>query len=185
MPFRAEITASAAMIFLSLAAPAAAQPYPDPAPQVLAAMEKLAWLKGEWEGEGWRATQSGRENFSVRESVSEELGGLVILARGRGWSVGEDGKEIESHKAFGVLSYDAFAQTYRFDAFVKQGYQTRTQPQVEENGYRWSHPAGPDTQMRYYARLTDTGEWLESGERCVKDACAPFMEMRLKRMGAE
>jgi hypothetical protein len=185
MPFHAEITASAALIFLSLMGPAAAQPPSDPAPQVLTAMEKLAWMKGEWEGEGWRATREGRETFNVRESVGEELDGLVIVVHGRGWAAGENGEEIEGHKAFGVLSYDAFAQTYRFDAFVKQGYQTRTAPQIEDNGYRWSHPAGPDTQMRYFARLTDGGEWLETGERCVKDACVPAMEMRLKRTGTE
>lgn len=171
---------------LALAAgPAAGQPSADPAPQVREAMSKLAWLEGAWRGEGWRARPGGRDTFNVTETVYFKLDGLILILEGRGWSIGENGADIEGHKAFGVLSYDAYAQTYRFDAFVKQGYQSRAEPQVGENEYRWSHDAGPGAEMRYHARLTADGEWFETGERCVDEQCVQIFEMRLSRIEAD
>lgn len=160
---------------------AMAQAPAPPAPEVREAMQKLAWLEGEWRGAGWYNTPAGRETYEVSEKAHFHLDGLILVVQGRGWSVDEDGAEIEGHKAFGVLSYDAYAKTYRFDAFVKEGYQSRSAPQVGENEFRWSHPAGPNAEMRYHARLSPDGEWIESGERCVAEKCTPVMEMRLSR----
>ena len=164
------------------ASTAAAQPPAPPAPQVKAAMEKLSWLVGEWEGTGWRDGPAGRETFNAAEKVHWELDGLVLVLHGRGWDVKDSGETVEGHKAFGVLSFDPFAQSYRFDAFVKQGYQTRSDPTVGDKEYRWSHPAGPGAEMRYHARLTDNGDWLETGEHCIEETCSPFLEMRLSKI---
>jgi hypothetical protein len=185
MPSHPILAAVCAGILGISSAPAAAQSPQPPAPAVRAAMEKLDWLAGEWRGEGWRMSAAGRENFFVAETVEWDVDGLVLVLHGRGWSVGENGEIIEGHKALGILSYDAYARTYRFDAFVKEGYQSRTQPVVGENEYRWSHPAGPGAEMRYHARLTGEGDWFETGERCVSDACTPFLEMRLSKTSAE
>ncbi len=173
---------SAAVLASLLPLGALAQPHQPPAPVVKEAMAKLNWIVGEWRGEGWRTGPEGRETFQVAEQVDSELEGMLIVFHGRGWSIGADGEEIPGHKAFGVLSYDAYGKTYRFDAFVKEGYQSRTEPEVGENEYRWSHPAGPGARMRYHARLTDAGEWLETGERCVEETCTQFLEMTLKRV---
>ena len=164
---------------------AAAQPPAPPAPQVKAAMAKLAWLEGDWAGAGWRDGPAGRETFNAAEKVHWELDGLVLVFHGRGWDEKENGETAEGHKAFGVLSFDAFAQAYHFDAFVKEGYQTRSTPEVGDNEYRWSYPAGPGMEMRYHARLTEDGDWLETGERCAGGACTTFFEMRLKKTDAE
>lgn len=173
------------MVLAGLVGPAAGQSQSDPAPMVRDAMEKLAWLEGDWRGEGWRATPAGKEAFQAAEKAHFHLDGLILIVEGRGWTVGDDGQEIEGHRAFGVLSYDPFAKTYRFDAFVKQGYQSHSQPQVGENEYRWSHPAGPGAEMRYRARLSEAGEWIESGARCGGDDCVQTMEMRLSKVRGE
>ncbi len=172
-------------IVTAAATPALAQPPQPPAAQVRAAMAKLAWLEGDWQGEGWRATRDGRETFYVDERVRFHLDGIVLVVEGRGWSVNEHGAEIEGHKALGVFSYDAFARTYRFDAFIKEGYQSRTTPEIGENEFRWTVPAGPGAEMRYHARLTEKGAWVETGERCAGDACAPALEMRLEKKPAD
>ncbi|WP_425410261.1 hypothetical protein [Hyphococcus sp.] len=158
-----------------------AQPPTPPAPKVLAAMEKLSWLEGEWRGDGWRMGPDGKETFSVTETAEYVLDGMVLTLHGRGWSEDEDGNEVEGHKAFGVMSYDAYAQRYHFDAFVKEGYQSRSTPQIGENDYRWSHTGGPGVEMRYYARLNDEGQWIETGERCEGDNCTQVFEMRLSK----
>ncbi len=162
-------------------------PTPTPAPTVKAAMAKLQWLVGEWEGEGWRAGSDGEtETFTVRETIEPKLGGLILLIEGRGWSEGDDGARIDAHHAIGVFSYDAYGRRYHFDAFVKEGRQTRTTPAVAENSFTWSHPAGPGAEMRYVAQLTDDGAWdgawLETGSYCRDDDCRQTMEMRLTRI---
>lgn len=156
-----------------------------PAPQVRHAMAKLAWLEGEWLGQGWRAAETGRETFQVSEKAEFHLDGIVLMLHGRGWSVDENGNEIESHKALGVLSFDPFAQAYRFSAYVKEGYQSHSTPEIGENEYRWSHPAGPGAEMRYHARLSEDGEWVETGERCAENVCTQIMEMRLTRISSD
>ncbi len=162
---------------------AAAQAPAAPAPAVRAAMEKVAWLVGEWEGEGWRAGPDGVvETFKVRERVEPKLGGLILLIEGRGWSDGADGAAIEGHHAIGVFSYDAYAQQYHFDAFVKEGYQTRATPEISEHYYAWSHPAGPSAEMRYAAELSEDGAWRETGSYCRGDDCRQTFEMRLTRI---
>ena len=180
MAFRSIIPALAAA--LAMSSTAMAQPPQPPAPQVRAAMEKLSWLAGEWRGEGWRFGPAGREEFFVAETVEWDVDGLVLVVHGDGWSVDDEGNRIDGHKALGILSYDAFARSYHFDAFVKEGYQSRSQPLVGEKEYRWSHPAGPGAEMRYHTRLTDNGDWLETGERCVEGTCSPFLEMRLAKI---
>ncbi|WP_428406993.1 hypothetical protein [Hyphococcus sp.] len=179
------------MLFPALAAltasPSLAQEGALPAPQVREAMAKLGWMKGEWDGTGWRVTPQGREDFAAHELVEPQVEGLVLLLHGRGWALHEDGSigEEAGHLALGVLSYDAFRRTYVFDSYVKEGYQVRGNPAVGDNEFRWSHPAGPGVEMKYHARLTDDGEWLETGERCEAEACSLFLEMRLKKIGAE
>ena len=174
------------LVFLAtatLTAPAVVAQAPQPpAPIVREAMAKLSWMAGEWRGDGWRMTPEGKAPFQVAEKAHFHLDGLVLVVDGRGWSVNEDGEEIEEHKAFGVLSYDAHARAYRFDAFVKEGYQSRSEPEVGDNEYRWSVPAGPGAEMKFHARLGDDGEWIETGERCTAAACVPALEMRLKKI---
>lgn len=163
------------------ASAALAQPQP-PAPAVKEAMTEVAWMVGKWEGEGWRAGPDGVvETFRVRETVKPKLGGLILLIEGRGWSESDDGATIEGHHAIGVFSYDAHARQYHFDAFVKEGYQTRATPEISENAFTWTHPAGPGAEMRYTAQLTDDGAWLETGSYCHGDECRQTLEMRLKR----
>ena len=163
----------------------------QPAPKTRAAavkdaLQKLAWLEGDWTGEGWAMTRSGtKETFNVTEKVVTKLGGLIIVAEGRGWSYDDAGNEVEGHRAFGVLSYEPFSKEYRFNAFVRDGYQTTATPDVATNSYRWAVPAGPGAEMRYHARLEDDGVWVESGERCAEEKCTPSMEMRLTKTPPE
>ncbi len=161
---------------------AAAQP-PVPAPAVQEAMTKVAWMIGEWEGEGWRTRPDGEiERFKVLERIEPKLDGLILLIEGRGWSEPADGVRIEGHHAIGVFSYDAYARRYHFDAFVKEGYQTRSTPEIGNNTYAWSHPAGPGAEMRYTVQLTEDGAWLETGDFCREEECRQTFEMRLKRV---
>ena len=166
--------------FVSLSA-ASAQSEP-PAQAVKEAMAKVEWMVGEWEGEGWRADPQGDvHQFNVREVVEPKLGGLILVIEGRGWREGEGGERIENHHAVGIFSFDAYSRQYHFDAFVREGYQSRSTPEISEGKYTWSHPAGPNAKMQYTAQLTDDGAWLETGAYCRGDDCQQTFEMRLTR----
>lgn len=175
-----------AIVLISLPPAVAAQsPASPPAETVRAALEKVGWLVGEWEGEGWQLRPDGtRDTFDVRETVRTELGGVLILIEGKGTATLPSGETVEGHHAIGVFSYDAFARQYHFDAFVKDGYQTRGTPVIEENRYHWSHPAGPDAEMRYTVQLDENGQWHETGSYCRADQCSQTFEMRLSRIEA-
>ncbi len=183
MSFKTGICALAGA--LAAAGTAAAQDYPSPKAEVKAAIEKLAWLQGTWEGEGWHYTHAGkRETYNIKEQIVSKLDGIILAVEGRGWSVDAEGNEIEVHHAVAVMSYDPFAKDYRIHAFTRDGFQTATTPEVGEMSYRWTVPAGPGAEMRYHARIED-GEWVESGERCAGDKCTPAMEMRLRKKTGE
>ena len=169
-------------VIVASGAPAQAQP-PSPAPAVKAAMQKVAWLIGEWEGDGWRVTQSGAvETFTVSEVVEAKLDGQVLVIEGRGWSHTQDGVRVDGHHAIGVFSYSAHEERYHFDAFVSEGYQTRATPEIGENTYSWSHSVGPNAEMQYTAQLTSDGAWFEIGSYCRADDCQKTFEMRLTRI---
>ncbi len=181
----ASLCASTAMALL-LSTPATASDDASPAGVARTAMSKIAWIEGEWRGEGWRLTREGtRETFQVAESVAPKLGGLIFAVEGRGWGVDDDGKEVEGHRAFGVISFDPIRRAYQFDSFVREGFQAHTSPEVGNNSYRWSIPAGPGEEMRFEAKLTSDNEWIETGERCTEKGCVQTMEMRLQKINAE
>src|SRR5689334_7775562 len=81
-------------------------------------MAKLAFLVGEWDGEGWVALGPGpRKTFAIHESVQRKLDGLVLLLEGLGRSPGADGTERITHHALATLAYDARAHGYRLSAY--------------------------------------------------------------------
>ena len=168
------------------ASPATAQNYTPPAETVRAAMQKLAWLEGEWRGEGWRLNRQGeRETHHAKEIVTPQIGGIILTVEGLGWDFNDAGEKIVGHHAFGVLSFDPQKQAYQFSAYVQQGYQSHSSPTVGENSLEWSLAAGPDVEMRYKARLNDDGEWLETGEHCTSNGCVEISGMRLTKVASE
>src|SRR5690606_38482541 len=92
----------AAVLSLTLACamPAAtreAPPLQRPTTEHLrAAMEKLDWMVGKWEGTGWVNSATGRRELSYSVTVRSELDGLLLIVQdggrgaGDGWKVTTD-----------------------------------------------------------------------------------------------
>jgi hypothetical protein len=57
-----------------------------------AAMEKLDWMVGKWEGTGWVNSATGRRELSYSVSVRSELGGLLLIVDGVGIGAGDGWK---------------------------------------------------------------------------------------------
>lgn len=143
-------------------------------------MAKLAWLAGNWAGEGWIIMGAqGRQEFTQTEKIEHKLGGLVVVIEGRGTSKA-DGSVV--HDALAFVSYDDRAKTFRWRAFTADGRQTDTVATVGTNTLAWELEIPQVGRMRYTLALTEKGEWFEIGEM-TRDGQTwrKFFEMTLRR----
>jgi hypothetical protein len=165
---------------LLLAAPAlmAQMRQPDAGAQ-RAAMKKLEFLVGEWEGEA-RVMRGPGGPVAVRQSerVQMKLGGLLLLVEG----TGRDAQTGEvKFQALATVSYDDVAGQYRFRSH-SEGRYLDTEMKVEERGFAWGFEAGP-ARVTYRMKLDEKGEWVEQGEMALgAGAPRPMLEMRVKRV---
>ena len=156
----------------------AAAPW-DPAARMAAqreAMTALAFLDGVWRGPV--ETSEAEGEFLQTERVGTLLGGTVRLVEGRGY--GTNGETM--FNALGIISYDPVAKRYTMRSYA-MGYWGDYPIALRDDGFSWSHPAGPGATIRYTATVKD-GEWHEIGERVADGAApVPMLEMRLRRLG--
>jgi hypothetical protein len=155
----------------------------DPAER-RAAMQKLAFLVGEWSGEARRTmgpgrTETYRQTEHVRFALNEQL--LVIDGIGRVMANGAPGDT--AFQAFGVLDWRP-GRGYQLRSMTHEGREG-TFPVVllpDGQGMQWGFEvAGGRT--RFIIRLTAAGEWHEIGE-FSRDGQQwfPTMDMRLRRV---
>ncbi|MDF1505895.1 hypothetical protein [Roseisolibacter sp. H3M3-2] len=171
-----------AAALLSLAASALAAQRPDPAPQ-RAAMERLAYMAGEWEGDGWiRDAASGRRTtFRGGERVQRKLDGVALLVEGRFTARDSaSGAEVPVHVTLGVIAFDPREARYRFSTWLATGTAGQHVLELDPQGWHWGFdtPAG---KVRYTFVLKD-GTWHEVGD-FSRDGTSweRFFEMTLRR----
>jgi len=149
-----------------------------------AEMAKLDWFVGTWTGESWVAFGPGkRETAHVVEKVERKLEGLLLLVEGLGTTPGNATAAVDTvHHAFGVLSFDPQAKTYRFNAWRQPGGSyVEAEAKVGDQRLEWGMKV-PQGQMRYIITLNDKGQWFEIGE-FSRDGTTwnQFFEMTLTR----
>jgi hypothetical protein len=177
---------TATLIGLSLmvvgAAPmASGQARPDPAALTEAqrdAMNRFAFMDGEWRGSAWTILPSGeRQNLTQTERIGPFLGGAVRVIEGRGYT---DDARL-AFNAFGIISYDPATKKYSMRSYA-MGRLGDFDVMPTDDGYQWEIPAGPAT-IRYTASIKD-GTWTETGDR-IMPGQEPFrfFEMTLERIG--
>lgn len=162
-----------------LAVPAAAQPSGPMVP--------LAFLAGEWEGEGWIVLgPDQRHNFVQHETVTPKLGGDVLLIEGVGRAAEDTSRVV--HNALAVLAYDPAVERYLMRAFRADG-PDGTQPveadvTVEGGALVWAFEAPQAGRIRYTIREDEAGRWHEVGEISQDGGATwfPFFEMTLTKV---
>lgn len=173
---------------LTLGAPAAASAAEAPSayrgPNLAAqkaAMEKLAWLVGGWEGTGWTLLPSGeRATFRQTETVEMRLDGRLMLIEGRGFDPAPGGPMV--FNALAALSYSDAAGRYEFRSYA-MGYAGTFEGEALDDGvFRWTMRP-PGQIIRYTITRTPQGAWREVGERSVDGGAAWTLthEMTLTR----
>ena len=147
-----------------------------------AAMRRLDYMVGDWEGEGWTVMNGERHTFRGGELIQRKLGGIALLVEGAFFSrpAGSE-QETPSHTTLGVISYDPRTQTYRFRTWLARGMAGERELTLIADGWQWEirYPKGV---IRYVMKLTPAGEWFEIGERSEDEkAWQKFFEMRLRK----
>lgn len=146
------------------------------------AMAPLAWLVGEWEGEGVSQTPTGRSAATVRETVESRLNGRVLVIEGVGREPSADGKGRVVHHAFGLLTYDPEHGQYAFRA-LRDGGVIDAETSLADGVFTWGFSI-PGGRIRFHIRQVD-GEWHETGEYSADGAAwRKMLEMKLRRVGA-
>ena len=142
-----------------------------------AAMKKLEFLVGKWQGPASVSRGPGEPlQLTQSENVQFKLSGLVLLVEGEGRNA--DGKVVFG--ALATVSYDDETSTYRFRAY-NEGRYLDTELKVEANSFSWGYSAGP-LKVANTMRLSEAGEWVETTESTYNNT-APrrSVEMRLQR----
>ena len=151
--------------------------------------EKMSALQqwvGRWQGEGSMTTPTGEVRKSnVDERIEFKLDNTVLLVEGIGKSNdATTNKEIVTHHALGVLSYDVNTSQYKFRSWLKDGKSTEAWFNVTgENQYQWGFDT-PQGKVRYSIVLDPLKKtWNEIGEFSRDgNTWRKFFEMNLKKV---
>jgi hypothetical protein len=180
----------AALASLLTALPLAAQAPPpgaDSGTAKRAAIEKVSFLAGEWEGTGYFEYGPGKQQrFEGVERVEPRLGGQILVFEGRHTAAEGARKGEVVHEAYAVLSWDDKARSYRFRTYTSEGRGGEFEGRVEDGAFVWTTQA-PDRQTRYTLKLDPQGRWFETGESTFGGpdgkSWKKFFEMTLTKRG--
>src|SRR5690349_17745137 len=85
---------------------------PDASAPTKAAIAKLDFMVGRWQGEAWQQRGPERVQTKMTEVVEKKLGGAVLLVEGRGVVPVAGAEDRVVHHALGVISFDAASGKY-------------------------------------------------------------------------
>jgi|GEM_PF-3378876 len=150
----------------------------------------VAWLTGEWEGEGWMQLGPDRvETFHQQEVVRPALGGGALILEGTAFAMA-DGRIIEGmapvHQALAVLTRDGPGGGVSFRAWRVEGegiLAVDATAEIEDQVLIWGFHDPAFGHLRYRITETAAGEWHETG-RISPDGeqWFDFFEMTLRRV---
>lgn len=171
------------IVFACKSANAQSQQTSDTHKQKMLAME--SWV-GRWLGEGSMTTATGEvKKSNVDEKIEFKLDNTVLLVEGVGKSTdAATNKEVITHHALGLLSFDANTSQYKFRSYLKDGKSTDAWFNITaENQYQWGFDT-PGGKIRYSIVLDPVRKtWNEIGEFSRDgNTWRKFFEMNLKKV---
>ncbi|WP_444995343.1 hypothetical protein [Aliikangiella sp. IMCC44359] len=170
------------LIIAVLATLLSANAYSQPKESLkLTEMKKVAFLQGNWKGEGWVLMRDGKKSyFTQTENIAFELDGLILRIEGIGTSK-ESGKKI--HHAFAVVHYNDKLKHFKMHSYKYGGF-LNADAKVDAGGnFIWGFKI-KEGELRYTIRLDEKGRWHEIGE-FSKDGVSwhQNFEMILEKIG--
>ncbi|HSH91461.1 MAG TPA: hypothetical protein VK996_15855 [Ramlibacter sp.] len=149
-----------------------------------AAMARLAWMAGAWEGTSTIQERDGEKSSLSHEWIRLAGGGLAVMIQGRHYRKLPDGGrgEVVLDTA-GMMTYDPAAKKYRFITQLQDGRGGIHDAVMQGDTLSWRIDLN-NAHVRYDITRSARGEWSELGYFCRDGAaCVPFFKMLLERKG--
>ena len=145
-----------------------------------AAMKKLGFLVGRWNGEARLLRGSGEWlDFNQSEEAQYKLDGLILVIEGVGRAK-SDGYTVL--QALGVISFDDETATYRLRAFNDGRFlESEVKLLDQDKAISWGFGLGEIT-TKSVLRINGSGEWTELAE--IKIGSEPpkrLLELTVRR----
>ena len=173
-----------ALLLLGGSTLGAQMPGPDTAAK-RKAMEKLAFLVGDWGGEASATVGRGQQiRLWQTEWVRPKLKGQILAVEGIGRRLPATGPADTIFNSWAVIDW-APEKGYFMRSNVLDGRSGEFPVTVNDSGFVWGFEV-MGGRVRYTMNLTPLGEWHEKGE-FTRDGAQwfPTMEMRLKKTPPE
>jgi hypothetical protein len=136
-------------------------------------ISKLAFLVGNWEGNGWLIGRDRKKSeFSQTEKIKFKLDSSLILIEGLGRA---DGKVI--HNALALITFNKEEKNYSFQSYLQNGRKGNFKGELIDNKFYWY----PNEMTRYIIWLNEKDQWYEKGEYNREGNWFQFFEMTLNR----
>lgn len=136
-------------------------------------VNKLAFIVGEWEGEGWRMERDGQKHtFTQTEIIQFKLDNTAVLIEGLGKNNGQT-----IHNALAIITYNKAENNYSFNSYLSSGLGGSFKAELLDGKLYWY----PNEYVRYIVSLNDKGQWYETGEMNRQDSWFQFFEMTLDK----
>jgi len=128
-------------------------------------LDKLKFIIGEWEGEGWMMTQTGKQFTKIKETASCKAGCTVLALEGLGTKLDTITKEKKIvHDAFGVIYLDSKTNTLAMRAY-KDGYVNESEIEfISDKKIRWFMDIPNGSKIRFTTDYSTENKWMEVGE---------------------
>jgi hypothetical protein len=167
----------ALFVSLALAVSALGQEAPPDAAAHRAAIAKLDFMVGQWEGSGWDQRGPKRTEFTSKETVRPAAGGTLLLIEGNHKTT--DG----GFDAFGLVAWNETSKAYEFRSYTSEACSGLNDFKVTgERRVEWSF-AIPQGRVRYTVDMGEADRWVEAGEFSRDgNEWRKFFEMTLKRV---
>jgi len=126
-----------------------------------AAMKKLGFLVGKWNGGASPARPREWMDLHQSEEVQYKLDGLILVIEGVGRTK-SDGHPVL--QAFGVISFDDETATYRMRAFNDGRFlESEVKLLDQDKAISWGFALDQIT-TKSVLRISESGEWTELAE---------------------
>lgn len=125
------------------------------------AMDKLAFLVGNWQGTALASTGPGQQvDLQQHETVEYRLDGKMLLIEGKAF----EGEEM-MFNALAAVTYNEQTQEYEMTSWLSTGQ--KTQAYLREKGekqFEWGFDIPQGGMVKYEFTLNDKGQWVETGQ---------------------
>ncbi|HMB99864.1 MAG TPA: hypothetical protein VKN14_02380 [Flavobacteriaceae bacterium] len=128
-------------------------------------IEKINFIIGTWEGEGWMMTQNGKQASKITETASCKADCSVIAVEGLGVKTDpETQEETIVHNAFGVIYIDSETNALAMRAY-KDGRANESPIEfIEDKIIRWFIDIPNGSKVRFTSDYSTENKWVEIGE---------------------